>query len=319
MKTHACVQEIAEKFNRARSILVTSHRGIDGDSAGGALALIRAGRAMGKDVRYLNSEPIPEWLSFFPDISELSAKIDDEQTFDLGIVIDTSTPDRVGQVWPRFRNVPTVVIDHHTPGEIATCSKLCWLDPSAASVTIMIAELFDEAGVDLTKEIALPLYVGLFTDTHSFQQSNTDVRAHEWAKRFVAAGVRPAEVAQAILEDQPFVNLKFKGRATDRAVVEDGICWSVVYRRDYEELDADEGATEGIIGMLRSVRGIRVAVVFKEAEDGKVKVNFRAKDATDVAAVAARFGGGGHRAAAGCTIAGSVEEVRPKILAALNS
>lgn len=304
-------KQIAAALGSARTILVTSHVGIDGDSAGGALALVEVGRMTGKTVRYVNAGPVPEWLGFVPGIEALSAS-GPEPAYDLGVVIDTSEPDRVGSVWPRFVAMPVVVVDHHQ-GD-GGCSPTSWIDPVAASVTIMIAELFEEMKLPLTERLATPLYLGLFTDTMSFQQTNTDARAHAWAAKFLAAGVKPYDMAAKILEEKRLSAVRLAGRACSRAAVDDDVCWSVLTRADYVELGATDADTEGVIGMLRATGGVRVAVLYREQADGSIKVNFRAKDATDVAAVAKTFGGGGHRAAAGCTVPGTVPAIHAEVM-----
>jgi phosphoesterase RecJ-like protein len=309
-------KEVARAFLGAESILVTSHRGIDGDSAGASLALLEAGRRLGKRMHYVNAEPIPPSLDFLPGFAGLSAPIPDDARFDLGLIVDTSAADRVGACWTRLEPLPRAVVDHHEgDGEAGTVAT--WIDPTAASVTIMVAEIFDEAGIVIDSGLALPLYVGLLTDTYAFQQSNTDVRAMRWGARFIEAGVKPFEVSTALFERKRLAAVRLCGLAAARARLEDGFCWSEIMRKDFAETGADESDTDGIVGTLRSIGGARVTVLFREIEDGKVKVNFRAKDSTDVAAVARRNGGGGHKAAAGCTLEGTLETVRPVIFAQL--
>ena len=177
----------------------------------------------------------------------------------------------------------------------------------------------DALHVELTERLATALYLGIFTDTMSFQQTNTDARAHEVAAKLMTAGVKPYSIAMKILEEKRLASIRLGGRAASRAVVEDGICWSTLLRADYEELGATDADTEGVIGILRSVTGVRVAVLYREQKDGMVKVNMRSKDGTDVARVAETFGGGGHRAAAGCTVRGSVKEIHEKVMTILRA
>lgn len=310
------MKEVIEAFRNSTTILVTSHSGIDGDSAGGAVAILTAARRMGKTVYYQNSDPIPHWLDFIPGIEQIREPIPEGTEFDLGLIIDTSGADRVGSVWPRISAIPKIaVIDHHEGDGAA--SKIAWIDARAASVTIMIAELFESLKVPLDRDVAIPLYVGLFTDTYAFQQTNTDVRAMEWGAKFVAAGVRPFDIATSVFENRKLAAVKIAGLAATRATIEDGICWSWVTQKDFKDLGAHDSDTDGVVGTLRTIGGARVAVIFKEQSDGRTKVNLRSKDATDVAGVAARFGGGGHRAAAGCTIEGTLDAVREKVLAAI--
>lgn len=312
------LDELVARFRAAKRVLITSHAGIDGDSMGGALALMEACRRAGKTVSYVNAEPIPADLMFFKGTDALVRVPSAALTFDLGIIIDTAQASRVGNVWPRFAALPPaarMVIDHHQ-GE-CDAAELRWIDATAASVTVMIAEFLEAAGLTIDEDLATPLFLGLFTDTNSFQQSNTDERALVWASRFVAAGVKPFNLVGQLLEQRSVTATRLCGTATSRVAIAGPVAWSWLTREDFKNLGADESDTEGIIGALRCVGGVRAAVLFREMENGTVRVNFRSKDSADVRAVAAEFGGGGHRAAAGCTVEGKLETVRDRVLSRL--
>ncbi|RMH59100.1 MAG: bifunctional oligoribonuclease/PAP phosphatase NrnA [Candidatus Hydrogenedentota bacterium] len=306
---------VARALTSSRRILLTSHKGPDGDSVGAALALVHWGERTGRIVRYVNEDAVPETLSFLPGFALLS-RPPEFASFDLGVILDCSAPERVGAAWNLVRGLPRIVVDHHEGiGSAATIAR--WLDPSAASVTVMVGELLEYMKEPLDRDIAYALYTGLVTDTMSFQQANSDARCHRRAARLLEEGVSPFEVTMNLFENQRHAAVRLCGRAMERSKLRHEVCFSELYRRDFEELGARESDTEGIIRTLRGVAGIRVAVLLRETVDGKVKVTFRSKDDTDVAAVAAEFGGGGHKAAAGCTLECDIEEARKRILARL--
>lgn len=310
-------QALIERLRAARRILITSHVGIDGDSAGSALALMRWLDREGKTSAYVNDGELPRLLSALPGFDRLMRPADPDATYDLGVILDAGCSDRLGRVFPLFEGLPCLVIDHHETNDAA--HGLSWVDPTAASVTIMLAELFAAANTPLDLDLAYPLYIGLFMDTFSFQQTNTDRRAMEWGGRFIEAGVNPYEVTRRMFEEKSLAAVRLAGRAAERAVVEGSLAWSWLTRDDFAALGATDADTEGVIQLLRTIGGVRAVALFREQDAGKVKVTFRAKDDTNVAAVARRFGGGGHAAAAGCTLEMPLAAAQDAVLAALGN
>ncbi len=304
------------KFQAAHRVLITSHAGLDGDSAGGALALLEVCRRLGKVAAYVNEEPLPRDLAAIPGIEQLGQPVPVGEAWDLGVIIDTSQSSRVGEAtWPLFEKLDRICVDHHEGnGGVA---QTAWVDSSAASVTVMLAEFFERAGVAIDLPVAFPLYLGLFTDTLSFRQSNTDPRALTWGARFVAAGVKPFDLIGLLWENRRLSAVRLEGLAASRVEVRGPVAWSWLARADFAALGADESDTEGIIGTIRCVGGVRAAFLMRELPDGRIRCNFRAKGDADVRGVAAEFGGGGHRAAAGCTVAGPLDAARDLVLGRL--
>lgn len=307
---------LTRRLRAASRVLVTSHAGLDGDSAGGALALLEVCRRLGKAAAYVNEEPLPRDLALIPGIEALAATEPPAGPWDLGIVIDTSHAARVGErTWRHFADLDRLCLDHHEgDGGVAAAS---WIDSSAASVTVLLAEWFERMEMVFDQALAFPLYLGLFTDTMSFKQSNADARALAWGSRLVAAGVKPFDLVGQLLENRRLSAVRLEGIAASRAAIEGPVAWSWITRADFEALGADESDTEGIIATLRSVGGVRASLLLRELPDGRVRCNFRAKGDADVRSVAAQFGGGGHRAAAGCTVPGPIDLARASVLARL--
>lgn len=296
---------VARALAGARSVLVSSHRGIDGDSAGAALSIVRALRRRGARAEYVNAEPPPPHLAFLPMIGEVRAPDEVRGPFDLSLVVDTSDRALLGEaVLPLLDGRPVVVVDHHIPKE--AWGDIVWTDPVFAAVCEQVYEILRAMGEEIDAETANLLYTGLVTDTGSFHQNNTTPRTHEVAAACLRAGARPYDIARALFESIEPARARLLGRAlaSFRLVADGRIAVAVLSRADFAAAGAGDDETEGIAHHLRGIKGIEVALLVRETPDGTVRINFRAKGEADVAAAARRLGGGGHRAAAGATITG---------------
>jgi phosphoesterase RecJ-like protein len=199
-------------------------------------------------------------------------------------------------------------IDHHAGTE--EVAELNFIDPSAASCTILVWEVMRELGVEPTPEIALCAYTGLMTDTGRFQYQNTDERAFKAAAQMVAAGAQPSLAGREFFQNRAIASLKLEQRMISRMEIlhEGQVAFSYITLADFAECQAENADAEALIDTLRSVRGVRVACIMKE-RDGFVRGSLRAKDDdTDVASIARQLGGGGHRAAAGFTLVMPLEQ-----------
>jgi phosphoesterase RecJ-like protein len=209
--------------------------------------------------------------------------------------------------------VTLVTIDHHhdNPGN----ADLNLLDPGAASTSAILYEMFKTGRFPVDVQIAACLYVGLVTDTGRFQYSNTDPRAHRIAAELQDLGVDVAAIAQQLYESVPLPKLRLLGIALGHLAVSHSgrLVTSWLTEEDFAASGADESQAEGIIDTLRQVQGATVAVLAREqsrAGEAGTKVSLRCTDGTvDVAAIAQRRGGGGHKQAAGFTTQGTVAEI----------
>ncbi|MCX5666258.1 MAG: bifunctional oligoribonuclease/PAP phosphatase NrnA [Candidatus Omnitrophica bacterium] len=316
------MREVIEAIKKGKRFLVTAHVNVEGDALGSQLAMKELLMGMGKEAFILDSDPVPEHYRFLPKASEVSNKFDKVGAFDAAVVLDCPTLNRTGKVRDVIKSqaVPIINIDHHISNE--KFGSVNWVEPNASSAGEMVFRLFKETGVKMTKEVALSLYIAILTDTGSFNYDNTSSATHEIAGELLGYGLDPAVVSESVYERRSVKDINLLGLvlATIRVNKSGMIAHLEVTKDMLKKTGADLAKSEGLINFARSIDGVKVAILFKEdqQEKGKINISFRSKgngDAADVNKIAAIFGGGGHAKASGCIVAGSLKEVKKKVLA----
>jgi phosphoesterase RecJ-like protein len=305
---------VADAIARGRRFVLSSHARPDGDAIGSQLAMAFALDALGKEVTIVNRDPVPGPLAAFPGTARIVVADRVDETFDAAIIMECSSLDRTGV--SGLERSPVINVDHHQ-GNTAY-GAVNWFDPAAAACAEMVFDVIVELGVPMSREIATHLYVGILTDTGSFHYSGTSARTFDIARRLVEAGVEPATVARTVFDSNTLGRLKLFGAVLSAIELEHGGRLAVM-KVDQAMARAAGGTyddTEGLINLPLTVREIRASVFFKELGPAEHRVSLRSKGAIDVAAVAKRFGGGGHKNAAGCSVPGSFAEARAAIVAA---
>lgn len=322
-QTNTTLEAIAETLLGGGHICICGHVSPDGDCLGSQLALAAALRLAGKHATCLlaREEPIDPAFSFLPGASELVYARAYEGPCDTFVAVDVPTPARLGDgAAVQERAALTITIDHH--GADRAMSQLSYTDPDAASTTTLIWRTVQAMGIAADAAIATCAYTGLMTDTGSFQHQNADAEAFALGAEMVAAGADPSTIAQQVCQNRSVASLELQRLAIAhmRFLAEGALVLSWIGRREMEEVGAVKADAEPLIDILRSVRGVRIACILREQE-GEVRGSFRSKDGTDVAAIARRFDGGGHRAAAGftlhCPLGEAIDVVSAAALAAL--
>ena len=309
-QTNTNLASIAEALRANDDFIICGHVSPDGDCLGSQLGLAAALKSLGKRVCCVlaKDEPIDERLAFLPGAADLvpAASFDGRAcTF---VAVDVPTCERIGEAAASpMRSQVTVTVDHHAVD--TTMSDLVYVDPDAASTTMLVWELAGLLGVQRDGDVALCCYTGLVTDTGRFQYQNTDAAAMRAASEMVEAGADPASVSRALFQNRSLPSVRLEGLAVERMVFGAGGSYAMSWlvREDFEATGAVKADAEPLIDALRSVAGVRVACMLREQDD-VVRGSLRAKDNTDVAAIARLFGGGGHVAAAGFTLHCSIEE-----------
>jgi len=299
--------------------LIACHENPEGDAIGSELALALALRRMGKAATVLNADPVPGNLLFLPGADTVVFE-DDGSKYEVAVVVDCGSPERTGRVGPELLKCPVLVnIDHHrTNGD---GGALALVDPDAAATGLLIHRLLDAMGYDIDLDVAVNIYVAVLTDTGSFRYGSSSPEAFAVAGEMVRRGVDPWEVAEKVYETRSENRLRLLGRVLDSLEVALGgkVASITTMLSDLAEFSSGKDALEGFINYPRSIAGVDVAVSFREERAGVFRVSFRSKGRVDVSAVASGFGGGGHRNAAGCTLPGTLPEVRRKVLEALRA
>jgi phosphoesterase RecJ-like protein len=295
--------------------LVVSHENPDGDSLGSLLATALALRQLGKDaVMYLSGDtPLPREYAFMP-LDDVTRQVPDDVADRVLVAVDCAKADRIGPDPGLLMDTKLKVdIDHHHDN--SRFGDVNLIVAEASSTGEVLRDVFRELCVDITPDIAEPLYIALVTDTGRFQYTNTTPKALRLAAELVDAGADVHAVFQQVYESVEFAKLKLLARALERAQVIEGgrIVVSVLLRNDFSEVGAVEAYSEGIIDYLRAVEGSELAALIREPprEDGPTRrVSLRSSvDELDVSAIARRFGGGGHRQAAGFSSDLTIEEI----------
>jgi len=310
--------KINELVASSTSFLVTTHESPDGDAVGSSLALANYLRELGKDVTVHICDPVPEIYAFLPLAGDVTTALP-QRDYDVCFVLDVGEFRRAGaQVAAAAGRVGTFVnLDHHKTRD--EFGRFNLIDPSAASTAVLVYRLIKEAGHEVSFATALCIYVATITDTGSFRYSNANPEAFAVAGEMIAKGVNAWDVAAQLYESQPRQRLELLSHALQTLTFSDcGKFASLTVTLDmYAKTGTDAELTDGFINYPRSVRGVEVAIFFRQLSPTAYKVGFRSKGAVDVSRLAEGFGGGGHHNAAGCVVEGPIEDVREKVFAHL--
>lgn len=308
----------AQAIRESQSIVLACHVNPDGDALGSMLGLARGLLPLGKDITILSQDGVPETLKFLPGSSSVSLT-SSLSTFDLAIVLDSGDLARVGdKVVPVIQRAARIIdVDHHVSS--GAFGDIRVVHSQAASTSEIVYALLLELGLPVTKEVATSLFTGVITDTGSFRFQNVTPNTFRIAAALLEHGAPPAYISEHVFENRTFAATAILGcaLATMKQYADGKLVTAVVSSDDFNRLSARDVDTEGIVNYVRGVRGANAGVLFREVGDGTIRVSLRARDNVDVAAIASRFGGGGHRMASGCTIKGSVADAEQAIVSAI--
>jgi phosphoesterase RecJ-like protein len=328
----AAVTLPAERWEAALALIESApdatlvcHVAPDGDALGSMLGLARVLRARGMDVTCTWGDArwaVPSSYTWLPDIETVVPPTAVGAAPSLLVVLDTASRDRLGVLGPLADSADKLlVIDHHAHNSGLDGVQL--VDPAAAATAVVVEELTRRLTARIDAETATLLYVGLVTDTGSFQHSVTTPAVHAVAGRLLAAGARPDAVARQLWGSRPFGFATVLGAALSRLTLDvtaaggRGVVWTWTTTADLTAAGLTLDEIEPVIEAVRATREADVAAVFKQDADGSFRVSTRSRGSTDVGAACAALGGGGHRLAAGFTSYDDVETTARKLLAQL--
>jgi phosphoesterase RecJ-like protein len=309
-----------------QKFVLTSHVRPDCDALGSELGLAGILAARGKDVRIVNAQATPAnlaWIDPSKKIESLACGVKPADLIaerDLLIVLDTSAWAQLGAMGDVAKGMRdrVLVVDHHV-SEDDLCD-LWFKDTSAEATARIVYEIGLRLRVPLTPEIATPIYAGLSTDTGGFRFPSVSGESFRIAARLVDAGANPTFIYRELFEQDSLARLRLVGRTLAGATTfHDGrVIFSQVRQKDIKEVGAIPADTEDLINLTLAVKGTEVAAILIEQPDGRIKVSFRSRGPVDCSALAGRFGGGGHKAAAGTIIDGPFEAAHERIRAAVD-
>lgn len=305
--------DIVSALQSSSSILISVHKSPDGDALGSQLALMFALEKLGKTVTAHNLDPVPEIYRFLPGSERIRTGPHVEGRFDALVVLD-SDPPRTDLFEKTYPADLLINIDHHVTNPLEW--PLTWLDASAAAAGEMVYELIRKLGVSLDKQLALCLYTSIFTDTGSFRYSNTTARSMHIAAEMIEAGADPWIVTENVYESIAYRRVKLLGSVLESMErSEDGrIAWVVVTEELYRLHAASAEDTDNFVNFVRSVKGVEVAVLFRQTGGTQYKISLRSKGRIDLSRLAQALGGGGHKNAAGGILNGTLSEVKSRVI-----
>ena len=310
--------QVVAALKAGRRFALFLHLSPDGDSIGSTLALGLALERLGKRTVLVGADLPGEAYRFLPsgDRFRLWNEVEEDWSqYDAAILLDCADLDRVGPARAAIERIGRIInVDHHPSNR--RYGDVNYIEPTAAAVGEITARLIDALGVPLDAAMAYGLYTAILTDTGSFQYENTRPETLRLAARLLESGVEPQRVAQSVFEQRPLRVLRLLREALGTLEVGAGgrLAWMTVSRAMMDKVGAHRGDTEGFVNYPRSLAGVEVALLFVEEPDGRVRVSWRSSHEVDVSQLAARFGGGGHARAAGCTLPGPLEKVRVQVL-----
>ena len=313
------IERAAGAIRRAGTVALACHVGPDGDALGSMLAMHHLCRAHGKPSIASWPEPfvVAPHYTFLPGLDLATAPSDFPSRPEVMVTFDCGSLDRLAELAaPAKDSGELIVLDHHRSND--RYGSINVVDDEAAATAVVVRRLAAELGWDLNRDAALCLYTGIVTDTGRFQYSSTTAEVFGLAEELARFDLPIAEMTRQLFEENRFAYLQPVAACLARAELDElhRFVATWVTQDDLRRYGVELEETEGLIDLVRRAAEAEVSCVLKETHEG-VRVSLRAISETDVGAIAAHFGGGGHRYAAGFTARGDVRTVLDAIRAEL--
>ena len=307
MNRNTDLKTIAEKLFAAKKVVLFPHVNPDGDSVGSCSALSLALRQAGVEC-YVCVGDYPQYMKH---INSETFTLDPDKVYgaDIAVAVDCSADNRLDSRLEAFKSgKEKMCVDHHMNPE--GYGEVYYIDEDAAAVSEIVFEIIKLAGARITRDMANGLYTGIVTDTGGFRYSNTTPESHEKAVELMNIGVDHLQIMVNLYQNKSLKKVRAENRAVDNMLLFAGGKGNISHLTSGEmaEMDAHPQDCDEIIDRLRDIDGVEMAAYLEEREDG-IKVSMRAKTTGSVVEICQKYGGGGHKKAAGCTIKDSMESV----------
>jgi len=317
-------QKAVELINKSNNILLTTHTRPDGDACGSVVAMCDTLTALGKDVKMILLSEIPEWYAFLfsekvpilgEDFTVEQLKQGQFAAPDLIMIIDTNSYSQLPQFdqYLKQNDKPVLVIDHHVTADGLGDVEL--VDTTAAATALIVLDLLKYANWPISEKIAQALFVAMATDTGWFHFSNTDSRVYRSCAELTDAGANPTQIYHDLYQNFSYQRFKLMAAMLNTLELHlDGrYATQHLLQADFEQAGAAHKDTENLIDECRCIGTIEVAALFVELKDGRIKCSLRSTGTVDVCKIAQKFGGGGHKMAAGVHLPGPLENAKQLI------
>ena len=317
------MDQIIQHIKDSQHILIASHAEPDGDSLGSLLALGLALTKLDKQITMHNPSPIPAVYRFLPGADRIVRQIKNSQTYDLALVLDCGDLARIGETSAEVDKIPILInIDHHVSN--TGFGHIQFVDTTACATAEIVFRLINALKIPFDKAIATSIYTGILTDTGSFRFSNTNQAAFAISRAMTDAGVEPHTVAQRVFGTYSLGRIKLLNMALNSIEISDNgkLSLMTVTRSMLNTTGTNTEDLDGIINYARRIEDVKVAALIHEIKNGAGKftnmnryhVSLRSDGSVDVAQIASKFGGGGHKSAAGFQIESTLVALKTKII-----
>ncbi len=325
MVTNNDFKEAVDIIKKSGNVLLTTHTKPDGDACGCIVALSNVLQSMGKQSRALMLSQMPDWYDFLfahklPVLGEdigLNQLTDGSfGVFDLIIIVDTNSLSQLPgfDQYLKQIDIPVLIFDHHATAD--GLGDVEMVDSGAAATGLIVYDLLKYAGWQINETIADALFVAIATDTGWFQFRNTDSRVHRTCSELIDAGAKPIEIYHNLYQNFSYSRFKLTVAMLNTLQLHlDGrYATQHILQRDFEQTGATYKDTENLINECRRISTVEVAALFVELKDGRIRCSLRSTGDIDVSEIASKFGGGGHKMAAGTFLPGPLEEAKKAVL-----
>lgn len=303
------ISQIEQQLQSAGSVTVISHIRPDGDAVGSVLGLGLALKAAGKRVQMVLADGVPSKFRFLNGSELIVHRLVSKS--DLIVSLDASDLSRLGNGIAELGS-PQINIDHHITNE--NYARLNLVDLDAAATAEILAYCLERWKLPVNLEVAEALLTGIVTDTLGFKTSSVTPRTMRTAARLMEFGADINQIYRQALDMRSYQALQFWGCGLNRIERVDGLVWTTLTLEDRGHANYPGRDDADLINVLSSIDDANIVIIFVEQSKGKVKVSWRAKPGFDVSSIATSFGGGGHPAASGAEIKGSIDEVRSRVV-----
>lgn len=308
-------------INSHRKFLLTSHIRPDCDALGSELGMAQVLEALGKDVCIVNGQPTPPNLAFIDPTNRIRAihreiKLGELEDIEVLMILDTSAWAQLGPMSEVIRETKAkkVILDHHVSED--DIGAEVFRNAQAEATGRLVVEAAEHLGVALTPEMAMPLFAAIATDTGWYRFNSTTSYTYQIAAKLLDAGASPQEIYRELYERNSLGRVRLRGEVLARIRMElDGqLAHTYILKEDFERTEALPSDTEDLVNMALEIDGTQAAVIMVEQLGGGFKLSFRSRCELDCSQLAEKFGGGGHKAAAGAFIKGAFDLVQPQVL-----
>jgi phosphoesterase RecJ-like protein len=319
-------RRVIEWLKPGMRVVLTTHVNADGDGVGSSVAMYHFLTKLGLQAVIANPTPFPKRFAFLLEGVRRAERsryaVREVRRADGVLVLDIADLGRLGHLAAavRDRGVPVGCIDHHqSDGSLPAGPRL--VDAKACATGELVYDLAAVAGWDIEAKAAQAIYVAILTDTGGFRFSNTSARALRIAGELIGTGVEPERVYRDVYAAESEGKIRLTGEALETLEVEAdaGLAWLTIPPGAMDRHGVESDELDGIVEYARSIRGVRLAILFRQVANGRIKVSFRSVGSIDVAELAERFGGGGHRKAAGASLDGPLSAAQDAVLDAARS